>query len=111
MPLWRQLQHLTKKSFILLEKGVESNPFPMTTAEGNKPDCPKTAADEEDWIRRRLDDVLKLIGSVEPDIPSEIERLLRSDLSDRQLRGWELSAIARSLLHSKGKPATTTDES
>ena len=38
----------------------------MTTAEGNKPDCPKTAADEEDWSRRRLDDVLKLIGSESP---------------------------------------------
>ena len=81
----------------------------MTTAEGNRPDGPKIAADQEDWIRRRLDDVLQLVGSVQPDILSEVERLLRSDLSDRQLRGSELSVIARSLLNSAGE-STTTDE-
>lgn len=106
--LRRQSQHLTKKTFMLLENGLQSKPLPMTTAEGNKPNCPTTAADEEDLIRRRLDDVLKLIGCVEPDIHSEVERLLRSDLSDRQLRGSELSVIARSLLDSTGK--STTDE-
>jgi hypothetical protein len=81
----------------------------MNAAEGNSPDGPKIAAHEEDWIRRRLDDVLQLVGSVQPDIRSEVERLLRSDLSDRQLRGSELSVIARSLLYSTDK-STITDE-
>jgi hypothetical protein len=51
MPLWRQSQHLTKKTFMLLENGIQLKPLPMTTAESNKPDCPTTAADEEDWIQ------------------------------------------------------------
>ena len=70
----------------------------MTTAEGDETNCPQNAASDEEWIRRRLDEALKVVGSVKPDASSEVERLLRSDLSDRQLRSSELSAIARHLL-------------
>lgn len=60
--------------------------------------------DDTEWVERRVNEAVQTTGAVTTSASAELQRMLQGDLSARQLRVSELSAVARNLLSLMSDP-------